>query len=132
MWHSLNLSSHMLVPGPEGPLASTRYEVLREGIQEAETRVAIEKVLTDEARKAKLGAEMADRAQKFLDDRLRDVFRSGSSLGLSGRDYASSRITGDSWGGLAGHCWYLSSGWEAKNWAFYNLAAEVTAKAGAK
>ena len=42
LWHSCNLMSHMLVPGPAGPVASTRYELMREGIQECEARIAIE------------------------------------------------------------------------------------------
>ena len=59
LWHSCNLMSHMLVPGPAGPVASTRYECMREGIQECEARIAIESVLTDEAQKAKLAADLA-------------------------------------------------------------------------
>ena len=32
MWHSCQLMSHMLTPGPAGPVASSRYELMREGI----------------------------------------------------------------------------------------------------
>jgi len=70
LWHSLNLFSHMLLPGPTGPVASTRYEVFREGVQECEARIAIERVLTDDGLKAKLGADQAGRCQQLLDDRI--------------------------------------------------------------
>ncbi|MBN2581858.1 MAG: hypothetical protein JXL80_02240, partial [Planctomycetes bacterium] len=130
LWHSLNLSSHMLVPGPKGPVASTRLEYLREGIQQSEARVAIERVLTDEALKAKLGDAMAKQCQEVLDERLREVWRSGSEMNLTGRDYASSKLNGDSYGGIAGHCWFAGSGWQDRTQKFYDLAGEVVRKAG--
>ncbi len=34
LWHSCNMFSHMLNPGPDGPVATTRYEQMREGMQE--------------------------------------------------------------------------------------------------
>jgi len=132
LWHSLNLSSHMLVPGPDGPVASTRLEYLREGIQQCEARIAIERVLTDEALKAKLGQDLAKRCQDVLDERLREIWRAGSDMNLTGRDYASSKLTGDSYGGVAGHCWFAGSGWLDRTQQFYELAGEVTRKIDAR
>ena len=45
----------LLAPGPEGPVASDEMEAYREGVQECEARIAIERALGDEARKARLG-----------------------------------------------------------------------------
>ncbi len=41
--------------GPTGPVASTRYEQMREGVQQCEARIAIATALTDEKLKAKVG-----------------------------------------------------------------------------
>lgn len=128
LWHSLNLSSHMLVPGPRGPVASTRYEVFRQGMQQCEARIAIERALTDETLKAKLGAELAERCQRLLDERMVDVWRAGSGLQLTGRSYASVPFTGDSYGGLAGHIWYIGSAWQDRTQALYATAGEVARK----
>jgi len=136
-WHSLNLASHLLVPGPNGPVASTRYEYFREGIQQCEARIAIERALTDEASKANLGPELAGRCQNVLDERLRALWRAGSSMQLSGRDYASAEVNGDSYGGLwsggvAGHFWFAGSGWQDRTRQLYDLAGEVTRKLAGK
>jgi hypothetical protein len=134
-WHSLNLTSHMLVPGPTGPVALQRYEILREGLQECEARIAIESVLTDEVLKAKLPAELVQKSQEALDERLREVWRSGCSLSLDGRSdrFATARLThADNYGGGAGATWFISSGWQERTQQFYNLAGEVVRKAGTK
>jgi len=128
LWHSLNLSSHMLVPGPNGPVATTRYEVFREGVQQCEARIAIERVLTDEKLKAKLGPQLAARCRDALDQRLRDLWRSGSNLQLTGRQYASAKNNRNSYGGVAGHCWFAGSGWQDRTQKFYALAGQVAGK----
>ncbi len=64
-----------LHPAPDGAVATVRFELLRMGIQEAEARLFIEKALHDKAARARLGEELAQRAQKFLDDRIRIILR---------------------------------------------------------
>ena len=126
LWHSLNLSSHMLVPGPDGPVASVRLEYLREGIQQCEARIALESVLTHDAARAKLGADLAGRCQELLDQRLRDACRGGSGLQPSRPDYpvdAASFL-----GGVTGNAWYVGSGWQERAAQLYRMAAEVAAK----
>jgi hypothetical protein len=133
LWHSLNLFSHMLVPGPDGPVATNRYEAFREGIQECEARIAIETALGDESLKAKLGADLAQRCQATLDQRIRDILRAISSLQLTGREYASPPVTPTiPVGSPAGNAWYLSTGWQQKADTLYGLAAEVEAKLATK
>ena len=129
LWHSCNMFSHMLLPGPTGPMASTRYEQMREGIQQCEARIAIEAALTDETLKAKVGQDLAGRCQQLLDDRVWQELKAFSDLQLCGRTYATS---GNNWGygcgGIAGHYWYVSSGWQDRTQRLYGLAGEVTKK----
>jgi hypothetical protein len=127
MWHSCNLSSHMLVPGPTGPVASARYEQMREGVQECEARIAIEQVLTDETLKARIAPDLAARCQRVLDDRVWQELKAFSSMQLTGRAYASATNAwyGDG-GGQVGHLWYTGSGWKDRTQRLYDLAGEVT------
>jgi hypothetical protein len=136
-WHSLNLTSHMLAPGPNGPVAMARFEILREGLQECEARIAIERVLTDETLKAKLPAELAQKSQDVLDERLREMWRCGSRLALTGAVpcYATWPLGhADAYGqwAEAGNRWFLSSGWQDRTQQFYALAGEVEKKVPAK
>jgi hypothetical protein len=126
-WHSMDVFSYLLAPGPDGPVATNRLEVFREGIQECEARIFIEDAMTDEARRQKLGPDLAERCQRALDERMRYMWKGASGLQLTGRssDYASKRSTAYSTGGVAGHCWYLGSGWQGRAETLYALAGEV-------
>ena len=128
-WHSCNLMNYMLLPGPTGAVASSRYEAMREGIQECEARIAIEQALTDESLKAKVGPDLAGRCQQLLDDRVWQELKAFSDLQLTGRTYASSA---NNWyygcGGVAGHYWYAGSGWRDRTQKLYDLAGEVVRK----
>jgi hypothetical protein len=135
-WHSCNLMSYMLNPGPDGPVASPRFEALREGVQQCEARIAIESALTNPALKAKLGAELADRAQGLLDDRVYDALKGFSGLQLTGRVYTTySRYQHNFYynaGGVAGSLWYTGSGWQDRCQKLYETAGEVNRKLGVK
>jgi hypothetical protein len=135
-WHSCNLSSHMLNPGPDGPVATSRYEMLREGMQNCEARITIEKVLTDEAQKAKLGAPLAAKCQQVLDDRIWAELKCFSGLQLTGRIYTTYNNYGCIFyynaGGEAGAHWYAGSGWQDREQQLYTLAGEVQKKMGGK
>ena len=134
-WHSLNVGCNLLCPGPDGPVASQRYEVLREGVQECEARIAIERVLTDETLKARLGPDLAPRAQDMLDARLRETWLSGNGLGLwwQNNSYATVHLThADAYTGQAGNYVFLGSGWLDRTQNLYNLAGEVTRQTKAK
>ena len=130
-WHSLNIGHHMLMPGPTGPVASSRYEVLREGAQECEARIAIEQVLTDKTLKAKLPPELAQRSQDVLDERVRETWRVGGPLVLPGKYNSPAGLplfdqTYD--GGTTGHVWFAGSGWLDRAAKLYDLAGEVERK----
>jgi len=68
-WRNLEMRIGLLAPGPDGPVASVRYENVREGLQECEARIFIEDALTARDLKSRLGAELAGRAQALLDER---------------------------------------------------------------
>jgi hypothetical protein len=79
-WGQLNLNyciPHILGRGERGPLPTVRSEAFREGIQEVEARVFIERALLDKARRARLGDDLAGRCRTFLDERIRMVNRAG-------------------------------------------------------
>jgi hypothetical protein len=136
MWHSCNMYSHMLNPGPEGPVATARYEMLREGVQNCEARIVIEEVLTDEARKAKLGGDLAARCERLLDERLWQGLKGFSGLQLSGRIYTTYTSYGKIFyynaGGAAGAYWYAGSGWQDRQQELYGLAGEVQRREAGK
>ena len=66
-WRNLDISDWFLAPGPDGPVSTKRLEALREGIQVCEARIFLEDALLDDARKAKVGADLAKRCQEALD-----------------------------------------------------------------
>ena len=137
-WHNLNILDWFLAPDADGPVGTTRLEMIREGVQECEARIAIESVLTDAARKAKLGDELAKRAQAFLDDQQRNVWRAKGAteedfkFGIirEYRQYDYELMT--KWKENAGNQWFMKSGWADRVGQLFSLAAEVQAKAGAK
>jgi hypothetical protein len=135
-WHSCNLSSHMLDPGPDGPVATSRYEVMREGVQDCEARIAIEKVLTDNALKSRLSSTLADSAQKLLDARIWEELKAFSGLQLSGRVYTTYELKNYynvfyyNAGGEAGGIWYNGSDWQDQTQKLFDLAAQVNQAVG--
>jgi hypothetical protein len=67
-WGQRNMpatTEHILSPGPDGPVRTIRSEIIREGAQEAEARIFIEKAILSK----KLPADLAGRAQAVLDER---------------------------------------------------------------
>ena len=107
-WGQLTLTFSnpaVLGPGRDGAAATVRLEMLREGLQEAEARVFIEKALLDPARRKALGEPLAARCQAMLDERVRDLMRAVDGNG--------------DW------LWYISSSWRRRSKALYSAAAEV-------
>ncbi len=154
-WRGLNIGSYFLAPGPQGPVATSRLENLREGVQECEARIFLESALLDPARKAKLGDDLARRAQAVLDEHQFTLWRSIWSdeealklMGaISGRDtyeaiWAASEKVGKKlpgfWDGAArkmrsdedrqGIDWFVSSGWQKRSQQLFEAAAEAQKK----
>lgn len=100
-----------LAPGPQGAVSTIRFEMAREGIQECEARIFLDKALTDEELRDKLSEGLARRAQAVLDQRTRFLIYSRLS------SYVSS-------------LWYPASGWQERSAKLYALAAEAAEAVG--
>lgn len=110
-WGQLNLNygvPYLLGRGKKGPVPTVRSEAFRENIQEIEARVFIEKALTDEAKLAKLGEELAAACRRALDERIRMCLHSAGE----------------------GMAWFISSDWARRTETLFSLAAQVAKKLG--
>jgi hypothetical protein len=136
-WHSMNITAWLLGPGPDGPVGTARLETFTEGVQECEARITIERALTNPQLRGKLGKELADKAQKILDERQialwkgRGADEAAFSHGLVAayRDMAAIQKT---WDAKGGNDWFVRSGWQERNAQLYAVAGEVAAKLGNK
>ena len=99
-----------------------------EGLQECEARIAIERVLSEEAKRAQLGKDLKERCEKALAERLQDLDLVYSQLNNHmGYDPSNPRQAG-----IASHNWFISSGWEDRTETLFMLAGEVEKKLGKK
>ena len=126
-WRNLDLYSSLLAPGPRGPVATTRYEIFREGVQECEARIVIEQALTEAKLKEALGPDLARRCQEAMDERLLCLLKGLSNLRLSGPRWRYVARWRDQIG-VDGHMWFIGSGWERRTERLYRLASEVDRK----
>ena len=126
-WRSNDICTSLLAPGPDGPVATARLEMMREGVQECEARIFIEQALLDEKLRARLGDDLAARCQALLDERVRVMLRAVSSLQLTGgkRNYATGSTSWWNSPGIAGHAWWVGSGWQERMMKLYAAAGEV-------
>jgi len=123
-WRNLDLYTSLLAPGPDGPVATARFEFLREGVQECEARISIERALTDDALKAGLGDDLAKRCQEVLNERALYWWTAQTNLQLTGPIYKYA-TTWRTRAGVAGHYWFIGSGWQRRSRRLYGLASEV-------
>jgi hypothetical protein len=71
-WGTVSLSQvvqSLLAPGKDGPASTVRLEMMREALQEAEARVFVQNVLLDPARRGRLPAALAARAEATCKER---------------------------------------------------------------
>jgi len=69
-WHSLSINqviASILGAGTNGPVPTTRHQVMRESLQEAEARIFVQNALLDHA--DKLGPDLAKRSGELCDER---------------------------------------------------------------
>jgi len=78
--------------------------LLRQGLQECEARIFIEKVLSDPAARAKLNATLVDQCESLLNDRMESMRQ----------------------GGFDGWAWFVSSGWNERNEQLFELAGAIS------
>jgi hypothetical protein len=126
-WRNLDLGSYMLAPGPDGPVAAARFEWLREGVQECEARIAIEKALSDEAARAKLGDALTAHCRETLKERMQFIVPGASTMALADlfMNYAAQNKVVFGVGGGSGQAFFASSGWQERSRRLYALAGEV-------
>jgi hypothetical protein len=123
-WRNLNIKTAFLGPGPEGPVATARFETLREGVQECEARIFIEQALDD----GKLPPDLASRSRERIAERNRAIAMGLSPHAIEGFQDAGAYWRIHDWhcnSGIAGYYWYLTSGWQERSMKLYDAAAAV-------
>ncbi len=126
-WRNLDIYTSLLAPGPDGPVATTRFEMLREGVQLDEARIAVERALIDDELRELLGEELAAECDDLLYERRMAMFRGMSPLRLTGANHRRA----NAWRGrpgIEGHIWFLGSGWMERDLRLYELAGKVSEK----
>ncbi|HUS47195.1 MAG TPA: glycoside hydrolase domain-containing protein [Phycisphaerae bacterium] len=128
-WGYLNCNSSTLAAGPNGPVATQRYETFREGVQECEAIIVVEEALIDKARRAKLGETLAARCERALLEHNHCMWRSM----ISWQTGPKSSLDPTAWRGTptpTGHAWFVGSGWQERSKRLYSLAGEVQKRLG--
>lgn len=106
-----NCSRSYLAPGPDGPIATERFEAFREGVQLCEALIYLQRTLEG----GKLAAELAAKVERVLDARGQALIDAFAVKDKSGRrEYAP-----DIWGKVA----------RERDAEIFALAAEVAAAA---
>ena len=128
-WRQLTLITSVLAPGPDAAVATARYEAMREGIQETEARILIERAMADKAMVKKLGPELTARCKDVLAERHRAMWISYAALqmGPSPR-HAFAGWRGGYFAGVTGYRWFLGSNWQQRSEKLYTLAGQVASK----
>ena len=80
----------LLAPGADGPIATERFEMLREGVELAEATLFVEKALED----GKVSGELAAKANRLLDER-GDAFMNNWTDGRLDRDARLIALAGE-------------------------------------
>jgi len=127
-WRNLNIRLSLLSPGPEGALATARYEMLREGIQECEARILIDSALLDH----RITGDLARRCRTLLNERDRAMIR---GFNIENPDqYRANFVWYCSPGraGEAGILWHEKSGWQKRSEELFNAAGEVARALGGR
>jgi hypothetical protein len=116
-WGQLNLNyciSSIMGKGKKNPLRTVRSEAFREGTQDVEVRVFVEKSFEIPEHRAKVGEAFAKKAREFLDTRIRMCNRWGGTR----KDHKSGKIAD------------VALDWQASNEKLFALAAEAAKKLG--
>ena len=102
--------------------------MIREGLQECEARIFIEKALTDSAKRAKLTDALANRVQQLLDDRWRSIRKAVCTLRAQGSWSHISPYLPKGWhrrNPVIGNDWFASTDWQSETEKLYEAAAQV-------
>lgn len=106
-WMQLNLRMlPYLYCGTNGATSTVRFEMMREGLQECEAVIRIDKALVDKTLRVRLGEEFALKCQNLLDERTR-------ALMTFGDEYSNGEKS------------FPDSGWQARSAELFKTAGEV-------
>jgi hypothetical protein len=113
-WRNLNITDSLLAPGKDGPLATARFEMLREGVQECEARIFVQTALDS----GRLPPALADECRRVLAQRDEFLKRAAIVPGAGRPWFADANPSEDAYLGYA-------TGWQEQSERLYNAAAEL-------
>ncbi|HUW58823.1 MAG TPA: glycoside hydrolase domain-containing protein [Planctomycetota bacterium] len=120
-WRNLNITDNLLAPGRDGPIATARFEMLREGVQECEARIFIQTALDGK----KITGALAETCRTVLADR--DTFlRNAAIVQGKGRPWFDNMNPSDE-----AYLLYATT-WQSQSERLYKAAADVSRKLGGK
>jgi hypothetical protein len=105
--------------------------MIREGLQEAEARVFVERAIVEK----RITGTLAERCRRVLDERTRAMLRGANTLELTRGTWREHPQHGNLWwSGTSepGYQWFIASGWQQRSKELFDAAAEVAAKLAAK
>lgn len=102
----------LVAPGPDGLVGTTRYEMLREGLQETEARIEIEKAIAGK----QLPAELASACSALLIERMNTIWIGGQ--------FARSNAQ---WQKGGWHEYRVAEDWQASTARLFEMAGKVAA-----
>jgi len=125
---ALSMRTGFLAPGKNGAQTTLRFELLREGVQETEARIFVEKALLEK----RIKGELATRCEEMLLRRNEAVLVGSYGKVLTPHrqkwwETSTGQYANTS---QAGWQWYLASGFEARTRKLFELAAEVARSIG--
>ena len=137
-WRNLVIPEAIMAPGPGGAVATNQMEALREGVQECEALVVIERALMDAGLRAKAGADLVARCEQYLRARHMMLWLSLSNLQFyhtkpGSKNGWETECLARNWRShpnVTGHNWFLSSDYQQRTAEAYVLAGELAKKLG--
>ena len=118
-------ANQLLYPGPAGAVPTVRFEILREGIQECEARIFLEKLLLEKPHRPRLAGVIV--AQEVLDQRalLKKRAEAIATLPKFVQPVLDERVRWQRMQSVAfqSHLSWPHSGWEARAIKLYATAA---------
>lgn len=102
----------LLAAGPAGPVPTVRYEMLREGLQECEARIVIEKALQAD----RISDKLATDCKQLLASRLKTRLRAGDFVDSHGANIQK----------VDDRLWGLPEDWQASTRLLYTLAGRAS------
>jgi hypothetical protein len=109
IWIAREVTSGWLAPGPKGPISTIRFEMAREGVQECEARIFLERALyVDPNQRARLDEALVSRCRQVLSARTETIAQTDTAVEQS--------------------LWYPGTGWQQRSADLFKAAGDVSAE----